>query len=133
LNNNLESPLKRWLVKKRHAVSVSAISNFFGAIDLYKKNVQYNFFHKTIIGNPNFSKSLYCTLFFVRIFCNHYKFGFPKTIYPFNLLRVIGRKSLVMQLCLCVIFPFRKTFNQEVLLDLVEKTKQTCLTNLSIM
>jgi hypothetical protein len=38
-----------------------------------------------------------------------------------------------MQLCPCVIFPFRKTFNQEVLLDLVEKTKQMCLTNLSIM
>jgi hypothetical protein len=30
-----------------------------------------------------------------------------------------------VQLCLHVVFPFKKTFIQEVLLNLVEKTKQT--------
>ncbi len=33
LNNNLENPLERRLAKKRHVMSASAISKFFGAID----------------------------------------------------------------------------------------------------
>ncbi len=35
--NNLKSPLERQLAKKRFIVNVSAISNFWGDIDLYKK------------------------------------------------------------------------------------------------
>jgi hypothetical protein len=29
-----------------------------------------------------------------------------------------------MRLCFCIVFSFKKTFNQELLVDLIEKTKQ---------
>jgi hypothetical protein len=39
----------------------------------------------------------------------------------------ISLKHLVMQLWPQVVFPSQKTFNQEMLLNLVEKTKPTCV------
>jgi hypothetical protein len=36
--NNMKSPLERQPLKKRPIMTTSAISNFFGAIDLYKKD-----------------------------------------------------------------------------------------------
>jgi hypothetical protein len=64
-NYNLKSPLERQLTKKRPIINASAIFNFFGAMDHYKKdNVQY----KTFVKNLD--------LLVI------------KTICPFNLLKV---------------------------------------------
>ncbi len=38
MNNNLKKPLEKQLVKKRPTMSANAISNFFGAIDPFKKD-----------------------------------------------------------------------------------------------
>jgi hypothetical protein len=38
VNNNLKSPLKISIVKEKHVMNASAISNFFGAINPYKKS-----------------------------------------------------------------------------------------------
>jgi hypothetical protein len=37
-------------------------------------------------------------------------------------------KRLVMHLCPRIVFPSRKMFSQEVLVDLMEKTKEECVT-----
>jgi hypothetical protein len=39
MNNSLKSPLEILLAKERIATKINVISNFFGAIDLYKKIV----------------------------------------------------------------------------------------------
>jgi hypothetical protein len=45
VNCNLKSPLERQLSKKRPSINASAIFNFLGAMDHYKKdNVQYKTF-----------------------------------------------------------------------------------------
>jgi hypothetical protein len=38
VNCNLKSPLERQLTKKRPTINASAIFNFLGAMDHYKKN-----------------------------------------------------------------------------------------------
>jgi hypothetical protein len=38
MNSNLKSPLEKQLTKKRLIMNVNAISNFLGAISLYKKD-----------------------------------------------------------------------------------------------
>jgi hypothetical protein len=48
LNNNVESPLERWLAKKRHIMNASAISKNFGAIDPYIKICDIIFFTKPL-------------------------------------------------------------------------------------
>jgi hypothetical protein len=51
--NNLISPFKRQLAKKRFIINVNAISSFLGDIDPYKK---YNV-HQKIFGNFGFFNS----------------------------------------------------------------------------
>ncbi len=87
-------------------VNASAISNFLGAIDLYEKD---NAHTKKIVENLG-----------LLIIKNHLSIQFVESTWL---------RHLVMQLCPHVVFLFRKTFNQEVLLDLVEeKKKNICFT-----
>jgi hypothetical protein len=46
VNNNFKSRLENQLVKKRFVVNASVISNFFGAINLYKKDNVHDFVEK---------------------------------------------------------------------------------------
>jgi hypothetical protein len=65
VNYNSKSPLERQSTKKRPTINASAIFNFFGAMDHYKK---YNVYWKNFVEN----------LGLLVI----------KTICPFNLLKV---------------------------------------------
>ncbi len=100
VNNNFKSRLENQLVKKRFVVNASVISNFFGAINLYKKDNVHDFVEK----------------FNLLVIKNHL---------PIQFVESIQLKCLVIQLCFHVVFPFKTTFNKEMLLDLVEKTNQT--------
>jgi hypothetical protein len=65
--NNLKSPLERQLAKKRLIINVSAISNFLGYIDPYKKyNVHQKYFGKFWVFK--FSKIM-CPFNLLIIFC----------------------------------------------------------------
>ncbi len=44
---------------------------------------------------------------------------------PFQFIDNILLKCLALQLCPCIVFPSKKTFNKEVLPNLVENTEQT--------
>ncbi len=83
-------------------MNASAISNFFGAIDLCKKN---NAHTKKIVENLG-----------LLVIKNHLSIQFVEGTWL---------RHFVMQLCPHVVSLFRKTFNQELLLDLVEEKKQT--------
>jgi hypothetical protein len=99
---NMKSPLKRQPTKKRPIMTTSAISNFFGAIDLYKKD---NVHQKDFEEN-----------FGLLVIKNYLLIQFIENIWL---------KFLIMQLYHCGFFLSKKTFNQEMLPNLVEKTKQT--------
>jgi hypothetical protein len=83
-------------------VNASAISNFLGAIDLYEKD---NAHTQKIVENLG-----------LLVIKNHLSIQFVEGTWL---------RHLVMKLCPHVVFLFRKTFNQEVLLDLVEEKKKT--------
>ncbi len=48
VNYNSKSPLERQFTKKRPTINASAIFNFLGAMDHYKK---YNVYWKDFVGN----------------------------------------------------------------------------------
>jgi hypothetical protein len=98
--NNMKSPLERQPTKKRPIMTTNAISNFFGAIDLYKKDN---------VHQKDFEENLG-----LLVIKNHLLIQFIKNIWL---------NCLIIQLY--HFFLSKKTFNQEMLRNLVEKTKQT--------
>ncbi len=95
---SLKSPLERQLAKKRHAINASVITNFWGP--------------------QIFTRRIMCTK---KILCRIWlhQLSFPHSIC--YLAKTFGNVIMPRQCC----FPFQKTFNQEVLPNLVQKTKQT--------
>jgi hypothetical protein len=104
VNSPLRNILERQLAKKRPNVSNFEISKFFGAKDIFKKDV---------VQQKQFLQDL--ALLVVK---THLLIQFVVNIWL---------KRLVMHLCRRVVFLSRKTFSQEVLVDLVEKTKEECM------
>jgi hypothetical protein len=100
--NNMKNPLERQPTKKRPIVTTSAISNFLGAINLYKKDN---------VHQKDFEENLG-----LLVIKNYLLIQFIENIWM---------KFLIMQLYHCGFFLSKKTFNQEMLPNLVEKTKQT--------
>ncbi len=77
------------------------ISKFFGTKDPSKKNV---------VQQKNFLQDL--------------AFLVVKNHFPIQFVESTWLKHLVMHLCPRVVFPSRKMFSQEILVDLLEKTKE---------
>jgi hypothetical protein len=102
VNNNIKNPLERQLAKKRATIIGHEISKFFGAIDPYKKD---NVHQKEFLENLS-----------LLVMKSHL---------PIQFVESMWLKCIILQLCPRVIFPSKKMFNQKVLHDLVEETKQT--------